>query len=182
MARNDIKVITPVSQLISTKWLVASGAQGSTGGGGFRGEFFVSYLATAAQTGIVKVIIDADGTIGTGAAADGRLAGLAKSDSTQTASVAGVVYTWLPLPYVVYQASPKTAGSCNTEAKIDALRGAAVIIDVSATTNGTHTLDTAATDAAVNAFVIIGGDANSDKVYFVSKPAWSVLGSTLTLS
>lgn len=177
-----MKVITPVSQLFSAKWLVAAGAQGTTGGGGYRGEMFISYLATAAQTGIVKVAADAAGVIGTTAATNGRFVGLAKSDSTQTASVAGVVYTWLPLPFVVYKGSPKTAGSCNTDAKIDALKGKAVFLDVSATTAGIHTVDTAATDASANAFIIIGGDPQSDDVYFTVKHGWSVLGSISTLT
>ncbi len=182
MARNDVKIITPTSQLISQQWIVAAGAQGSSGGGGFRGEPFVSYLATAAQTGIVKVALDAAGVIGTTAATNGRFVGLAKSDSTQTASVAGNVTTWLPIAGIVYASKPLVAGSCNTAAKLLALTGAAVDFSLSAATSGTYTVSTAFTDASANALVIIGGDANSDTVQFVIKPTWSVLGNTSTLS
>ena len=182
MARNDIKVITPSSMLISQKFLVAAGAQGSSGGGGYSGEPFVSYLATAAQTGIVKVAADGAGVIGTTAATNGRFAGIAKSDSTQTAALAGVVYVWMALPGIVYQGKPLVAGSCNTAAKIDALKGASVVFDLSAATVGTYTIDTAATDASANALVIVGGDTVSDVCHFVVKSPWTILGSTSTLS
>lgn len=182
MARNDFKLITPSSQCVSQKWLLAAGAQGSTGGGGYRGEPFVSYLATASQTGIVKVALDGAGVIGTTAATNGRFVGIAKSDSTQTASVAGVVYTWLPLAHLVYSGRPKVSGAANTAAKIDALRGAAVVFDLSAVTSGTYTIDSAATDAAVNAIVIVDGDPASDTLYWVVKPTWSVVGNVSTLS
>lgn len=182
MARNDFKLVTPTSQCFSTKWLVAAGAQGSSGGGGYRGEPWVSYLATASQTGIVKVAADGAGVIGTTAATNGRFVGIAKSDSTQTASVAGVVYTWLPLPGIVYSGKPKTSGAADTDAEIDALRGAAVVFDLSAATSGTYSIDSAATDAAANAIVIVGGDAKSDTLHWVVKPTWSFLGNTSTLS
>lgn len=182
MARNDIKLITPVSEMFSVKWLVAAGAQGSSGGGGFRGEPFVSYLATAAQTGIVKVALDGAGVVGTTAATNGRFAGIAKSDSTQTASVAGVVYTWAPVGGLVYAGKPKVAGSFNTAAKLDALRGAAVVFDLSAVTSGTYTIDSAATDAAANALVMIDGDPNADVGYFMVKNVWSVFNNSSTLS
>jgi len=177
MARNDFKTITPSSQLISQKWLIAAGAMGTTGG--YRGEPFVSYLATAAQTGIVKMAADGAGVIGTTAATNGRFVGVAKSDSTQTASVAGVVYTWMPLPGIVYSGKPKVAGACNTQAEIDALRGAAVVFDLTASV---YTIDTAATDAAANAIVLVDGDYQSDTIYWMVKPTWSVLGNTSTLS
>lgn len=180
--RGDFSLVRPPAEVFSMKWLLAAGAQGTSGGGGFRGEPFVSLLATAAQTGIVKVAADADGTIGTSASGDGRFVGIAKSDSTQTASVAGVVYTWAPLPGLVYRGRPKTAGSCNTAAKIDALRGSAVIFDLTATTNGTYSIDTAATDAAVNAIVLVDGDPNSDTIFWMVKPTWSFIGNVSTLT
>jgi hypothetical protein len=177
MARNDIKLVTPESQLISTKWLVAAGAMGTTGG--YKGEPFMSRLATAAQTGIVIMCADADGTISTGATADGRFVGIAKSDSTQTAAAAGVVYTYTPFPFIVYVSKPKTAGLCNTDAKIDALRGKAVIFDL---TTSTYSVDVGATDAATNALMLVGGDPKADVVYFTVKNGWSFLGSVTTLS
>ena len=182
MARNNIKIATPTSQLFSTKWLVAAGAQGSSGGGGYMGEPFVSFVATASQTGIVKVAPDAAGTIGTTAATNGRFVGIAKSDSTQTAALAGVVYVWSPLPQVLYYGSPKSAAAFDTQAEIDALKGAAVIFDLSAATSGTYTIDTAATDASANALVIVDGNLNSGQVFFVVKPGWSYLGNISTLS
>jgi hypothetical protein len=185
MARGNIKVMTPTSQLISTKWLVAAGAAGASGGGGYRGEPFMSRLATAAQTGIVAVgatssTLGTWGLIGGTKTISGRFVGVAKSDSTQTASVAGVVYTWLPTPFIVYEGKPLVAGSCNTDAKIDALRGSAVLFDLSAATSGVYTVSTAATDAAANALVIIGGNPQGDTVHFVIKDGFSVLGSVTT--
>jgi hypothetical protein len=182
MARNNIKLITPTSQRLTERWIVAAGAQGSSGGGGYRGEPFVSFLATAVQTGIVKVATDGAGVIGTTAATNGRFVGIAKSDSTQTAAAAGYVTTWLPLAGMVYESAPKTAGACNTDAEIDALRGAAVFFELSAATSGVYSVDTAATDASANALVIIGGESRRDICHFVVKPGWSVVGNISTLS
>jgi hypothetical protein len=177
MARNDFKVVTPSSQLISTRFIVSLGAMATTGG--YRGEPFVSYLATAAQTGIVVCAADGSGVIGTTAATNGRFAGLAKADSTQTAAAAGYVTVWMPLPGIIYSGKPKVAGAVNTAAEIDALRGAAVVFDL---TSSTYTIDTAATDAAANAIVIVDGDAKNDTVYWYVKPTWSFLGNISTLS
>lgn len=182
MARNDIKLITPVQEIFSQKWLVAAGAQGSSGGGGYMGEPFISYLATTAQTGIVKVAADGAGVVGTTAATNGRFVGIAKSDSTQTAAAAGVVYTWMPLPGLIYAGKAKSSTAANTDAKIDALRGSAVVFDLSAVTSGTYTIDTAATDAAANAVVIVGGNYQSNEVFFTVKGAWTVIDSGSTLS
>lgn len=176
MARNDFSLITPTMQCLSQKWLIAAGAMGTTGG--YRGEPFISALATAAQTGIAIMAADADGTIGTGTG-DGRFAGVAKSDSTQTASVAGVVYTWMPLPGIIYAGSAKSSTAANTAAKIDALRGAAVIFDL---TSSKYTIDTAATDASTNAIVITDGNYIANTVYWYVKPTWSVVGNISTIS
>lgn len=182
MARNDIKIVSPTSLTFAIKWLKAAGAQGTSGGGGYMGEPFMSQLATAAQTGLVMVCADGDGTISTGATADGRFVGIAKTDSTQTAAVAGVVWCWAPTAGLVYEAKAKTLSTVNTQAKIDALKGSAVVFDLTATTAGTYTIDAAATDAAANALVIIDGDYRAGTVQFVVKTGWSVLYSTSTLS
>lgn len=182
MARNDIKIATPTSQLFSIKWLVAAGAQGSSGGGGYMGEPFVSYVATAAQTGIVKVAADGAGVVGTTAATNGRFVGIAKTDSTQTASAAGVVYTWAPLPGILYYGKVKTSTTFDTQAEIDALKGSAVFFDLTAATSGTYSVDAAATDAAANALVIVDGNINSGLCYFTVKEVWSVINNSSTLS
>lgn len=165
MARNDIKVITPTSQLIEVKWLVAAGASAF-----YRGEPTIMSSTTGTTDGLVKVAADADPTT----AANHRFAGVAKSDSTQTASVAGSAQVWLPLPGVVYAAKAKTATAADTQAEIDALKGARVILDLTSTT---WSVDTGATDAAANGIIIIGGDPNTSTVHFVVSPGVTIFNT-----
>lgn len=77
-------------------------------------------------------------------------AGIAQTNSTQTASVAGVVDV-LPLSSgTTYLIKPKVAASFDTQAEYDALVGKRVLIDL---TTGSYTL--LATDSANNGCIIM---------------------------
>lgn len=114
-------------------------------------------------------LADADGAIGTVVA----LVGLAKSDSTHTASVDGTVDVYLPLPGVVYAVKAKDAAAANTEAEVKALGGDRVVIDL---TSGVYTLDTAAGEAQTSPFTIVGGDASTSTLYVTLRSGATFLG------
>lgn len=109
------------------------------------------------SSGAVAIMADGEGTTSQ------RFSGLSKSVSTETASVAGEVYVYIPFPGIIYDGRPKTAGNANTQAKIDALMGKRVVFDL---TSGAWTIDTAAADAIGNGVVIVGGDPLADRVHF----------------
>jgi hypothetical protein len=104
--------------------------------------------------------VDADITLGT----DAQFLGLAKSDSTHTASVDGYVDVYIPHPFIIYEAKAKTGTTVDTQAEIDALCGDRVVIDVTA---GIQTVDAAAGDAVGNAMLIIGGDPVAKTLKFM---------------
>lgn len=111
---------------------------------------------------------DGDLTIGT----DTAFVGIAKSDSTHTASADGEVEVYIPFEGTVYEIKAKSATAVDTQAEIDALRGKRCVIDL---TTGVYTLDTAASDAAANAFVIIGGNAAHRTLYVIVRASATVL-------
>ena len=121
----------------------------------------------ASWTGAVIPMVDGDGTTSQ------RFAGVAKSDSTDTASAAGYVYTWTPLPGLVYAGAAKTASTANTAALVQALFGKRVVFDL---TSNIWSIDTAAADAAANMVVIVGGDFNKSLIYWTYKATGTVLG------
>lgn len=124
--------------------------------------------ATAASwTGAVLPMVDADGTTSQ------RFTGIAKSTSTETATVAGVVTLWLPLPGYVYACKAKTASTANTAALVQALYGKRVIFDL---TSSLWSVDAAAADAAANMVTIIGGDYTTTTLYFMYKQTGTVIG------
>lgn len=175
MARNDIKLRTPIDPAFSVKYLVAAGAVASIAAG----TPAVSVLASGTATGVVAEAQDGAGVIGSTAANDSRFAGLAKSDSTDVVATAGEVYCWMPLPGIIYSAKAKTSSTADTAAEVDALVSKQVVFDL---TSSTWTVDAAATDAAANALVIVGGDYQTATLYFVIKNQWTVYGAVTTLS
>lgn len=142
-----------------TKFIVASGGAATIGQG------------TPTFTGSAGAV--AIGTDGQGTTSD-RFTGMAASVSTDTASAAGIVYTFQPLPGIIYKGSPKVAGSFNTVAKIDALKNKRVVFDLTA---AVWTIDSAAGDASTNTIVIVGGDENSDIGHFVVMDKGTYLGA-----
>lgn len=151
-------------------------------------EFIVASGTTASiSNGVPTKCVTADGsvagTVVVGVDGDGlvtaeRFTGLAKSVSTETTSVAGTVETWAPVPGMVYRGFCKTAGSANTQAKINALMGKKVLFDLTSTD---WTVDTAATDALVNCVVICGGNPNSDEIMFYYSPKGTIFDTSTAM-
>lgn len=77
------------------------------------------------------------------------LAGIAMTESTNTAAAAGVVDVMPLVPNVVYIMSPKVAATWDTQAEYDALVGDRVLIDLTA---GSYTI--LSKDSANNGCVI----------------------------
>jgi len=150
-----------------------AGAFGQTGAK----KCLVAAGATAILAG--QPVVRALGAATVTAAADGTpvvgtdyLEGIATTDSTQTASAAGVVYVMPLVPGVIYAGQPKTAATWDTQAEYDALVGDRVVFDL---TSGDYTID--ATDGATNGLVVepINIKENPNTVAFSIRAAASVL-------
>lgn len=163
MARNDISIYKGRDSLFSVVAAVASGTTQSI----LAGNPTTPAGATGSVTGTVALSADASPTT-VGTATNVHFAGLAKGDSTETASAAGNVTLWAPVPGIIYAAQAKSATAVDTAVEIIALFGKRVILDLTSTK---WTVDTAATDAITNGVIIVGGDPNgSSQVYFVISP------------
>jgi hypothetical protein len=124
--------------------------------------------ATAASwTGAVIPMVDGDGTTSQ------RFTGIAKNTSTDTATVAGVVTIWLPLPGYVYASKAKTLTTADTAAEVQALFGKRVVFDL---TSSLWSIDNAAADAAANMVTIVGGDYQTSTLYFTYKITGTLIG------
>lgn len=125
--------------------------------------------ATAASpwTGAVIPMVSGDGTTSQ------RFTGIAKNTSNDTASANGYVYTWLPLPGLVYGCKAKTTSTANTAALIQALFGKRVVFNL---TSSLWSIDAAAADAAANMVTIIGGNPATTMLYFTYKQTGTALG------
>jgi len=66
---------------------------------------------------------------------------------------------------LIYSGKAKTAANFDTEAEIKALMYKRVLFDKDG--SDVITIDTAATDAAANGLVIVGGDYQTSTVWFV---------------
>lgn len=152
----DIRIKDDSGNVPVIKRNVPSGTAGSIN----NGEPTKSVDAAGANPylGTVAIMVDGDGSTSQ------RFTGIAKSVSTDTVAAAGNVYTFLPLPAIVYSAKAKTASLANTQALVDALKGKRVVFDLTGTS---WTVDTAATDAVANCVVIIDGDYQTQEIYFV---------------
>lgn len=129
--------------------------------------------ADGSVAGAVIPMVDADGLV-----TAERFVGLAKSASTDTASAAGIVDTWAPVPGLIYRGSPKVAGSFNTQAKLNALSGKKVIFDLTSTV---WTIDSAATDALVNCVVMVGGIPAADEGLFYYSPKGTIFDTSTAI-
>ena len=156
--RNGFSIDKGLSNTWEMQWVVASGAVGTIASG----SPTKCVTADASVAGAVVPMVDGDGSV-----TAMRFTGIAKSTSTDTAAAAGTVDTWAPVAGLVYRGKPKVAGSCNTQAKLNALSGVRVVFDL---TSSVWTVDTAAADALVNCVCIVGGYAVNDEVQFVYSP------------
>lgn len=152
---NAIKVINQLGAEFTKNWVVAAGAVGTIANG--TPTKAIDAAAASPYLGTSVAMVDGDGTTSQ------RFTGIAKSTSTETASVAGSVEIWLPLPGIVYACKAKTASTADTQAEVDALSGKRVVLDL---TTNVWTVDAAAADAVVNCVVIIGGDFRTQTLNF----------------
>lgn len=147
--------------------LVAAGAVGTIA----TGTPTKSADAATAATGAVVPMVDGDGTIAQ------NFSGIAKDTSTDTASAAGVVTLWLPLPGYVYACKAKTASAVDTAAELITYFRKRVVFDL---TSSTWTVDTEAADALVNCVTIVGGDYRTSTIYFTYKNGGTIIGQQAT--
>lgn len=167
------KVFSIVSELNPkfsvTGVLVAAGGASTIGVG--TPTFGADAAADSPWTGAVAIGSDGNGTTSQ------RFTGIAKSKSTDTASAAGSVDLWMPLPGIVYSGFAKTSSTADTVAEIQALFGKRVVFDL---TTGNWTVDAAAADAVVNCVVIQGGDSTNATLNFLYRPSGTYLNFTIS--
>ena len=149
MAVGDFSIRNPLDTLVAMRRLVGSGTAASINNGEPTKE---------GSAGAVAIMVDGDGTTSQ------NFSGIAKTVSTDTASAAGEVYTWLPLPGLTYNGLAKTASNANTQALVDALVGKRVVFDLTGTA---WTIDTGASNASTNGVICMGGDFRVSTIHFV---------------
>lgn len=169
MARGDISIYRSGGLLFSAEAAVASGTSASIQAG----TPTTPAGATASVTGTVVASADASPTT-VGTATNVHFSGLAKSDSDETASAAGNVTLWAPMPGILYAAKAKSAAAVDTQAEIIALLNKRVLLDL---TSDSWTVDTAATDAITNGVIIYGGDPAANLVFFHISPMVTVMST-----
>lgn len=119
-------------------------------------------LSAAGAVDVIK-LADNEPVIGTTT----QVMGIAATTSTNTASAAGKVKVYVPLPGVVYACKATTTSNIDTQAKLDALANDNVLFDLTSTT---FTVDENAGNAATSGIQIVGGDYNKGEVYFTIRP------------
>jgi hypothetical protein len=166
------KILTIDKGLVNsfpTTYGVASGTSGSI----TTGTPAKCVTADGSVAGIAAAMVDGDGLV-TGQ----RFVGICKRQSTETASVAGTVDTWCPVPGMLYRGFAKSTAAADTQAEINALMGKKVIFDL---TGSDWTVDTAATDALVNCVVIQGGIPQTSEILFVYSPKGTILDTSTAI-
>lgn len=138
-----------------------------------RGTPTKSTEADATATGALIPMVDADGTV-----TAMRFGGIAKNNSTDTASAAGVVDVWAPVAGLLYRGFAKSATAADTQAEINVLFRKRVIFDL---TTGDWTVDTAAADALINCVVIVGGYPQSSEILFMYAPKGTILDTSTAM-
>lgn len=156
----DIKLRTPIDPAFSLRRIVASGGVATINNG---------EPTKQGTAGAVAIMVDGDGTTSQ------VFTGVAKSVSTDTASAAGEVQTWIPLPGIIYSAKAKSAAAADTQAEIDALAFKRVPFDL---TSSVWTVDTAASDATTNGLLIVGGEFQTSTIFFIVRENVSLYNPT----
>lgn len=168
--QNNIIILNETDPRFSVQSnLVASGGVGTIAAG--TPTKGADAAAASPWTGAVVPMVDGDGTT------SHRFTGIAKNTSTDTASAAGEVRLWLPLPGYIYAAKAKTAANADTAAEVQALFGKRVVFDL---TSSLWSIDAAAADAVVNCVIIVGGDYQTQTLYFGYKHSGTVLGFSIS--
>ena len=152
--------------VFSIEWLTATSASISAGDPTTMAD------NTGASTGVVGISADGDPIT----TANHRFAGIAKSDSTDTAALTGKVEVWLPLPGIIYEGLAKTSTDANTAAKVAALVGKRTVLDLTSTT---WSVDAGASDGYTKGIVIVGGNPFISSIYFTVSPSVTFLGNAI---
>lgn len=160
MAVGDIKLRTPLDPALAIRRIVGSGVAASINNG---------EPTKQGSSGAVAIMVDGDGTTSQ------VFTGIAKTVSTDTAAAAGEVYTWLPLPGIIYSGLAKSTTAANTQAKIDALMFKRVPFDLTSTS---WTVDSAAADATTNGLLITGGEYQTNTLFFIIRENVSLYNPT----
>lgn len=157
MAKGDIMIFKdgPFGSIGTTKHKVASGAAGSINAGELvlktlGSPYVVAWDATAAT----KPVVGTD-----------YIAGLAMSNSTDTAAADGYVEVLPLIPGQIFLANPKVAATWDTQSEYDALVGDRVLLD---TASGVQTI--LAADGATSGLVIAPLDVSA----YPGKVAFSI--------
>jgi len=150
MSINDVRIkdVGGISSLPTETWQVAASATIINPGEPVKittaGAKYVSKLADAEPTTTVKIL------------------GIAKSTSTNTASVDGVVEIFILDPRVTLSVAAKSSTTVDTDAEILALEGKRVPFDL---TSSKFTVDSTDADASTNGLRIIGGNSTTKELY-----------------
>ena len=167
--RFGFKIDKGLSQTYEMNFIVASGTSASITTGS-------PTKLTTADGSIAGVVADmADGN---GLVTAMRFAGICKRTSDETASAAGTVGTYAPVPGLVYRGKAKTASTADTQAEINALMGKRVVFDL---TSSVWTVDAAATDALVNCVVIVGGIPASSELLFIYSSKGTIFNTATSM-
>jgi len=126
-----------------------------------------------AVNGSCAIMVDGDGSTAQ------RFTGLAKSVSNETASAAGTVDIWVPVPGVLYRGFAKSSTAADTWSEVRALTGKRVVFDL---TSSDWTVDTAAADALANCVVIVSGIPTNSEVLFFYAPKGTMLDSSTAIT
>lgn len=97
-----------------------------------------------------------------------QVIGITASDSTHTATAVGTVEVYLPLPEIIWKCKATTAANFNTRAEIMALENDRVLFDL---VSSTFTVDENGGDTATSGLQIVGGDPDTQEVYFKIRPS-----------
>lgn len=158
-----------LSSTWQAQFVVASGGAATIA----RGTPTKSTEADATATGALIPMVDGDGSV-----TAMRFGGIAKSTSTDTASVAGVVDVWVPVPGLLYRGFAKTSTAADTQSELNVLMRKRVVFDL---TSSNWTVDTAAADALVNCVVIMGGIPQTSEILFMYAPKGTILDTSTSM-
>jgi hypothetical protein len=116
-------------------------------------------IDTAAGTPTVLKLADGEPVIGTTL----QVIGIAKSQSTNTASVAGFVDVFCPSLNTIWECAAKSSTAADTLSEVLALENDCLVFDYA---SSTYTIDTAAGYAAASGLQVVGGDPDRNMIYF----------------
>lgn len=104
-------------------------------------------------------LADAEPVIGTTV----EVVGVAKGDSTQTASADGTIEVYIPTTSTVFAIKAKSAAAADTDSEVKALENDTLLFDL---TSSVYTIDTAVGSVATGGLEVVGGDSSKSLIYF----------------